>query len=89
VSVATCRQTVEVFYCAVHRLAAGGYVREAEGYDSPVATCRQTVVRKNKIFEEVGFDVTLRTPEWNSIDMNLWRFGDENQTQSCRHLFQS
>ena len=43
-----------------------------------VATCRQTVVRKNKIFEEVGFDVTLRTPEWNSIDMNLWRFGDEN-----------
>jgi hypothetical protein len=45
---------------------------------SPVATCRQTVVRKNKIFEEVGFDVTLRTPEWNSIDMNLWRFGDEN-----------
>jgi hypothetical protein len=31
VSVATCRQTVEVFYCAVHRLAAGGYVREVEG----------------------------------------------------------
>jgi hypothetical protein len=41
--VATCRQTVEVFYSAVHRLAADGYVREAEGYDSPVATCRQTV----------------------------------------------
>ena len=29
VSVATCRQTVEVFYCAVHRLAADGYVWEA------------------------------------------------------------
>ena len=42
-AVATCRQTVEVFYGAVHRLAAGGYVREADSYDSPVATCRQTV----------------------------------------------
>jgi hypothetical protein len=29
--VATCRQTVEVFYSAVHRLAADGYVWEAEG----------------------------------------------------------
>jgi len=42
-AVATCRQTVEVFYGAVHRLAAGGYVSAAGGYDSPVATCRQTV----------------------------------------------
>ena len=42
VSVATCRQTVEVFYCAVHRLAADGDVWQRMVRVS-VATCRQTV----------------------------------------------